>query len=79
VIASGYLFTALIIVVYTLAFPGVLAPNGLIGDLQTSAWLYVVWHTVFPMFVVAYALSKEGSRKRPGQARPALRSSGASP
>jgi len=74
VIASGYLFTALIIVVYILAFPGVLAPNGLIGDLQTSAWLYVVWHTVFPMFVVAYALSKEDSSKRlwSGKARPAI-------
>ncbi|MCE9657538.1 MAG: MASE4 domain-containing protein [Burkholderiales bacterium] len=65
VIASGYLFMALIIIGYTFAFPGLLAPNGLIGDLQTSAWLYVVWHTVFPMFVVAYALTKEDSSARP--------------
>jgi signal transduction histidine kinase len=74
VIASGYLFTASIIVLYILAFPGVLAPNGLIGGLQTSAWLYVVWHTVFPMFVILYALSKEDSSKRPwlGKARPAI-------
>jgi hypothetical protein len=36
IMASGYLFTALLIVPYTLAFPGVLAPYGLIGGLQTS-------------------------------------------
>ena len=35
VIASGYLFTALIVVPYTLAFPNVLTPAGSIGGLQT--------------------------------------------
>src|SRR5688572_7061286 len=30
VIASGYLFTAILIVPYLLAFPGVLAPNGVV-------------------------------------------------
>ncbi|HKH90457.1 MAG TPA: MASE4 domain-containing protein, partial [Gemmatimonadaceae bacterium] len=35
VIASGYLFTAFMIVPYVLAFPGVLAPNGVVGGLQT--------------------------------------------
>ena len=37
-----------------------LAPNGLIGGMQTAAWLYVMWHAVFPLFVIAYALSKDG-------------------
>jgi signal transduction histidine kinase len=60
VIASGYLFTALLIVPYVLAFPGVLAPNGLIGGLQTTAHLYLLWHCGFPLFVVGYALSKDG-------------------
>ena len=59
VIASGYLFTAFIVVLYVLSFPGVLAPNGLIGGMQTAAWLYVTWHTVFPLFVIAYALMKD--------------------
>ena len=36
VIASGYLFTAFLIVPYVLAFPGVLAPNGVVGGLQTT-------------------------------------------
>jgi signal transduction histidine kinase len=59
IIASGYLFTALLIVPYTLAFPGVLAPEGLVGDMQTSARLYLLWHCGFPLFVIAYALMKE--------------------
>jgi signal transduction histidine kinase len=59
VIASGYLFTALIVVPYVLSFPGVFAPNGVIGGLQTSAGLYVLWHCGFPIFVLAYALTKD--------------------
>jgi signal transduction histidine kinase len=58
-IASGYLFTALLIVPYLLAFPGVLAPDGLMGTLQTTAHLYLVWHCGFPLFVIAYALLKD--------------------
>jgi signal transduction histidine kinase len=72
VIANGYLFTALIIVPYILAFPGVLAPGGLIGGLQTAAWLYVLWHCGFAIFVIGYALSKDedaGRRVRLGKAR----------
>ena len=59
VIASGYLFTAFLIVPYVLAFPGVLAPDGVVGGLQTSADLYLLWHCGFPLFVIGYALSKD--------------------
>src|SRR5688572_7713668 len=69
VIASGYLFTALLIVPYLLAFPGVLAPNGLVGGLQASAHLYLLWHCSFPLFVIGYALSKD---EKPGR-RPIYR------
>jgi signal transduction histidine kinase len=64
VIASGYLFTALLIVPYVLAFPGVLATNGAIGGLQTSAHLYLLWHCGFPLFVIGYALSKDEDPSR---------------
>ena len=50
VIASGYLFTALLIVPYLSPF-GRLAPNGLMGNLQTMAHAYPVWHWSFPLFV----------------------------
>ena len=65
VIASGYLFTAFLIVPYVLAFPGVLSPDGVIGGLQTTAHLYLLWHCGFPLFVIGYALTKdEGARQR---------------
>lgn len=68
VIASGYLFTAIMVVLYFLAFPGLLAPNGLAGGLQTGAWLYVSWHCGLGLFVIAYALSKD---ERPEKRVPA--------
>jgi signal transduction histidine kinase len=59
VIASGYLFTALLVSAWMPSFPGVFAADGLIGGLQTTSWLYVVWHTGFPLYVLGYALSKD--------------------
>ena len=64
VIASGYLFTALLIVPYVIAFPGVLAENGLAGGLQTTAHLYLLWHCGFPLFVIGYALLKDEDAAR---------------
>src|SRR5688572_30283949 len=64
VIASGYLFTALLIVPYLLAFPGVLAPNGVVGGLQTTAHLYLLWHCGFPLFVIGYTLSKDEDQNK---------------
>jgi hypothetical protein len=55
VIASGYLFTALVVIPWMLTFPGVFAPSGLLGaGPQTTTWLYILWHAGFPMFVIAY-------------------------
>jgi signal transduction histidine kinase len=64
VIASGYLFTAFLIVPYVLAFPDVLAPNGVIGGLQTTAYLYLLWHCGFPLFVLGYTVSKDEDPSR---------------
>jgi signal transduction histidine kinase len=75
VIASGYLFTALLIVPYVLAFPGVLTPNGAVGGLQTSAQLYLLWHCGFPLFVIGYALLKDedpSKRLAQGKVRSAI-------
>jgi two-component system, sensor histidine kinase and response regulator len=59
VLACGYLFTALMIVAHTLSFPGLLAPQGVIGGgAQTTAWLYMFWHALFPVFVVLYASAR---------------------
>jgi len=59
VIASGYLFTALILIPYILTFPGVFVPTGLFGGLQSSATIYVLWHCGFPLFVIGYTISKD--------------------
>jgi signal transduction histidine kinase len=59
-LASGYLFTALVVIVWLLTFPGVFAPGGLLGGgLQSPGWLYNLWHAGFPTFVIAYALLKD--------------------
>ena len=59
VIASGYLFTALILVPWILVFPGVFAPTGLMGGMQSTSWLYFIQHAGLPVFVIGYALSKD--------------------
>ena len=62
-LASGYLFTALIIIPHVLTFPGAFSPTGLLGaGLQSTAWLYIFWHVGFPIALLIYAcLSDEKS------------------
>ena len=56
-LACGYLFTGLMVVAHMLSFPGLFAESGLLGaGPQTTAWLYMFWHSGFPLLVVAYAL-----------------------
>jgi Membrane-associated sensor, integral membrane domain len=66
-IAIGYLFTALVAIPWMLAFPGVFASSGLLdAGLQSTAWLYILWHAGFPVSVIAYALLKDADpAKRP--------------
>jgi hypothetical protein len=60
-IASGYLFTALIVIPWMLTFPGIFTPGGLLGAglQQSTHWLYISWHAGFPICVIAYALLKD--------------------
>src|SRR5881397_2210938 len=63
VLASGYLFTALMTVSHALTFPGLFSPTGLLGaGPQSTAWLYMFWHAGFPLVVTAYALLKGEAR-----------------
>jgi len=74
-IASGYLFTALMLIPYILTFPGVFVPKGLIGGLESPSWVYFFQYAVFPMFVIGYALSKDaepGKRSWSGAASTAI-------
>ena len=59
-LANGYLFTALMAVIHALTFPGLFAPEGLLGaGPQTTAWLYMFWHGGFPIMVIGYGLTKD--------------------
>lgn len=59
VLASGFLFTALIVIPHALTFPGAFTPTGLFGaGLQTAPWLYLFWHVGTPLAVIGYALLK---------------------
>jgi PAS domain S-box-containing protein len=59
-LASGYLFTAIAAVVHGLSFPNLFAANGLLNaGPQATAWLYMIWHGGFPLFVIGYALLKD--------------------
>lgn len=64
VLSSGYLFTALVLIPWTLAFPGVLAPQGLFATLDARIYLYILWHAGFPAFVIWYALVKGADESR---------------
>jgi signal transduction histidine kinase len=60
VLASGYMASGSFAFLQTLAFPGSYAPNGVIGGgIDSAAWLFVWWHTTFPLAVLVYALRKD--------------------
>jgi len=62
VLASAYLFTALIVVVHTLTFPRAFAEQGIVGaGLQTTGWLHNIWHFSFPAAVIVYVLLQDRS------------------
>ncbi len=65
-LASGYLFTALIVMPHVLTFPGAFAPTGLLrAGPQTAGWLYTFWHLAFPASMLVYACLKDEKIKRP--------------
>ncbi len=69
VLGATYLFTALIVIPHMLTFPGVFAPNGLLGaGLSSTPWLYLFWHGAFPLGVLAYALLDDQPAAPPADA-----------
>jgi signal transduction histidine kinase/CheY-like chemotaxis protein len=62
-LASGYLFTAVLTVAHGMSFPGLFSPGGLLSSgPQSTAWLYMIWHGGFPLFVGGYAILKADER-----------------
>jgi signal transduction histidine kinase len=62
-LASGYLFTALIVVPQALTFPGAFTADGLLGaGPQSSTWLYIFWHIGSPAAMAVYGCIKDRDR-----------------
>jgi signal transduction histidine kinase len=60
ILATGYLFTAIIVIPHALTFPSPYSPiDGLSAGLDRNAWLYAFWHLGFPASLLFYALHKD--------------------
>jgi len=61
ILASGYLFSSLIAIPYTLTFPGAFAPTGLLGaGSQSAAWLNISMRFGLAAATIGYALLSSG-------------------
>ena len=59
-LATGYLFTALVVIPHALTFAGAFSPTGLLGaNIQTGSWLFIFWHIGFGAALLAYAVLRE--------------------
>ena len=57
VLATTYLYSSLIILPYVLSFPGLFSETGLLrAETQTTNWLWIFWHTGFPLGILFYVL-----------------------
>jgi len=72
VLASGYVFTGLMLVAHVLTFPGAFAPAGLLGaKLNTTSWIGVFWRAGPPTAIILYVLiGRTEPASEPVTARP---------
>ena len=69
-LASGFVFSGLFAVLHTLAFPGAYGSGVVIGDeLSSAGWLFLCWHTTFPLTVIIYTLAKDAGEAADGSGR----------
>lgn len=66
ILVLGYLLTALVASAHLLTFPGLFAEQGVLGgNVQTTPWLHVAWHALFPLFVLGYTLTSRAAPPLP--------------
>jgi signal transduction histidine kinase len=64
-LASGYLFSALIVIPHALSYPGAFAPKGVLGSgIQATPWLYAFWHFGFSAVALGYACLMDTNSKK---------------
>jgi signal transduction histidine kinase len=67
VLASGFLYIALVTICHTLTYPGLFFEGRVLGSsIETTVWLYLFWHAGFPVAVVCYSLLKDNGAERTG-------------
>lgn len=65
-LASAYVFSLAVLVGYGAAFPGVLGEVGPLGEWPSTApWLWVVWHTGFPVLLAVAVAPWPARWRRP--------------
>ena len=66
VLASGFVFSAFLLLPHALTFPGAFAPDGLLGaGTNSAAWVAAVRRTAFPTAVILYVLLKRADLAAP--------------
>jgi signal transduction histidine kinase len=72
-LASAYVFAALLLVPHALTFPGAFSPDGLLGaGINTTGWLAMFRRMAFPIGIGLYAILKSAEPAAPaGAGRPA--------
>ena len=72
ILATCYVFTALLVVPHALAFPGAFAPDGVLGGgVNTASWVYMPRRIAFPVAVLLYVwFRRKESAAHPGTERP---------
>jgi signal transduction histidine kinase len=60
VLASSYVFGALLLIPHALTFPGAFAPDGLLGaGVNTTAWIYTIRRVAFPIAIIFYVYLRD--------------------
>ena len=67
-LATGYLYTALLLIPHALTFPGAFAPDGLLGaGPNTTSWIAMFRRLAFPTATILYVVFRQ---KESGEPRP---------
>ena len=63
ILASGFVFGALLLVPHLLTFPGAFSENGLLGaGINTTAWIYTFRRAGFPIAVILYVHFRQAEK-----------------
>lgn len=63
VLATGFVFAAMLLVPHALTFPGAFAPEGLLGaEVNTTAWIFTFRRAAFPIAIILYVQLKQADQ-----------------